>query len=117
MLVSEPGIDGVFRYVESLTRYLLSQGVHVDLAYSSVRGSNDLWDLMEVVEEHGGRTLDLRTGRRPELRDLAAWAVLLRFTKERRPDVIHAHSSKAGALVRAMRFRGVKVPIVYTPHA
>jgi glycosyltransferase involved in cell wall biosynthesis len=117
MLVSEPGIDGVFRYVESLTRYLLSQGVHTDLAYSSVRGSNDLCDLIKVVEEYGGKTLDLRTGRRPQLRDFAAWAVLLRFTKERRPDVIHAHSSKAGALVRAMRFRGVKVPMFYTPHA
>ena len=73
--------------------------------------------LLRSSEEYGGRTLDLRTGRRPELRDFAAWADLLRFTKERLPDVIHAHSSKAGALVRAMRFRGVNVPIFYTPHA
>ena len=41
-LVLEPGTDGVFRHVEGLGRHLLAHGHQVDLAYSSVRGSDRL---------------------------------------------------------------------------
>jgi len=117
MIVSEPGIDGVFRHVEALARFLCSQGVHTDLAYSSIRGSDALRELIRFVEEHGGYTLDLKTGSWPGPGDLPAFFALLRFVKQRRPHLLHAHSSKAGALVRAMRFRGMEVPLFYTPHA
>ena len=117
MLVGEPGIDGVFRHFEALARYLCSQGVQTDLAYSSVRSSDALCELIQFVEEHCGKTLDLLTGNWPGLTDISAFGALHRFVEERRPDVLHAHSSKAGALVRALRFRGVRQPLFYTPHA
>ena len=117
MLVGEPGIDGVFRHVEALARYLCSHGVHTDLAYSSVRGSPALHELVRFIEEQGGNTLDLRTGSWPGPRDILALSALLRFVKRQRPDVVHAHSSKAGALVRALRLVGVRLPLFYTPHA
>ena len=117
MLVGEPGIDGVFRHFEALARYLCSHGVHTDLAYSSVRGSPALSELVRFIEEHGASTLDLRTGGWPGPRDIPAFSALLRFVKRRRPNVVHAHSSKAGALVRTLRLVGIRMPLFYTPHA
>ena len=117
MLVGEPGVDGVFRHFEALAHYLCSHGVHTDLAYSSVRGSPALCELVRFIENHRGRTLDLRTGSWPGPGDMPAFSALLRFVKQRRPNVVHAHSSKAGALVRALRLFGVRLPLFYTPHA
>jgi glycosyltransferase involved in cell wall biosynthesis len=56
--------------------------------------------------------------RRPApLHDLLATARLFRLFRLLRPDVVHAHSSKAGFLARvAARAAGVPVTI-YTPHA
>lgn len=117
LLVSEPGVDGVFRHVEALAAFLLAQGHGVDLAYSDVRGSDRLKQLVIDLEAAGGQTLNLRVGNGPGLHDLGALMRLRRFVMQTRPEVIHAHSSKAGALVRAMRFLGVTQPLFYTPHA
>jgi glycosyltransferase involved in cell wall biosynthesis len=48
--------------------------------------------------------------------DLVALVRLAQIVKELRPDVVHAHSSKAGALARLARFSSPRVPVVYTPH-
>ncbi len=118
LLVSEPGVDGVFRYVESLAHHLLRQGVTVHLAYSDVRGGEALRRLVSHVEQEGGRTLNLRTGNSPRPGDLRCLFALRAFVREARPDLIHAHSAKAGALVRALPLLGVfGIPLVYQPHA
>lgn len=117
LLVSEPGVDGVFRHVEALAAFLLARGHGVDLAYSDVRGSDRLQQLVTTLEAAGGQTLNLRVGNGPGLRDLRALMSLRRWVKTTQPEVIHAHSSKAGALIRALRFLGVRQPIFYTPHA
>ncbi len=44
-------------------------------------------------------------------------AKTLSFVRERRPDLVHAHSSKAGALARLCRLLPSFPPILYTPHA
>jgi glycosyltransferase involved in cell wall biosynthesis len=117
LLVSEPGVDGVFRHVEALAAFLLAHGHGVDLAYSDERGSDRLTELVSEIELAGGKTLNLKVGNAPSLRDLGALRKLRRFVKKAQPDVIHAHSSKAGALVRALRFLGLQQPLFYTPHA
>ena len=118
LLVVEPGVDGVFRHVEQLACFLLKQpGVEVHLAYSSVRGSPDLHALVRAVERHGGRTLDLRTSNAPRPADLLRFLRLRRLARAVRADVIHAHSSKAGVLARALAWTGVRARYIYTPHA
>lgn len=119
LLVSEPGVDGVFRHVEGLARFLLGAGARVHLAYSSARGSPALDQLVNEVANHGGRTLDLRVGNAPGPRDALAFARLaaLALARAVRPDVVHAHSSKAGALARALPLAGVWARYFYTPHA
>ncbi len=118
LLVIEPGRDGAFRFAEQLAYFLLEQpGVSVHLAYSSVRGSADLQTLVQTLTRRGAQTLDLRTTNAPQPADGPAFARLRRLALAARPDVIHAHSSKAGVLARLLAWTGVRVPVVYTPHA
>jgi Glycosyltransferase len=117
LIVSEPGEYGVFYFVDDLIRYLLQQSVQVDFAYSSVRSGSALKGLVKSVKEHGGETLDLGIANAPQLRDLPAFIRLRDLVRRRKPDVIHAHSSKAGVLVRALRMTGIRIRLFYSPHA
>lgn len=117
LLVTEPGVDGVFRHVEALAHFLMHKGHVVSLAFSSVRGSDRLVNLVADIKASGGLTLDLAVGNAPGARDMAALFRLRHFIKQADADVVHAHSSKAGALVRALRLLGERRPLFYTPHA
>lgn len=119
MLISEPGLDGVFRHVEGIAHWLLRADVPVALAYSSRRGSDRLNELvLKVASSANGATLDLGIDNRPGPEDLMAMLRLWAFVKQWRPSVLHAHSSKAGALARCLAAIGmVHVPVVYTPNA
>jgi glycosyltransferase involved in cell wall biosynthesis len=114
--VVEPGIDGVFRHVEGLTRFLAERGVQVSLAYSDVRGSEGLRRLVAEVTSSGGKTLNLAVGNKPSLNDVFAALKLHRMIVELEPDVLHGHSSKAGGLLR-LPFVSRSLPVFYTPHA
>lgn len=48
-------------------------------------------------------------------KDIAAFFEIRKIAKEIKPDIIHLHSSKAGALGR-FAFSGKRVPLFYTPH-
>lgn len=117
LLVTEPGVDGVFRHVEALASFMMERGHCIHLAYSDVRGSDRLTQLVAKVSAAGGKTVNLSVGNAPGPGDVAALMKLRRLVQEARPDVIHAHSSKAGALVRALVWLGVRPPVFYTPHA
>ncbi len=118
LLVVEPGRDGAFRFVEQLAYFLLEQrGVSIHLAYSSVRGSPELDALVETLKRRGSHTLDLRTSNSPRVLDIFGFTRLRRLARVVQPDVIHAHSSKAGVLVRMLAWTGIRAQIIYTPHA
>lgn len=117
LLVAEPGVDGVFRHVEGLCRFLFSRDVAVHLAYSSERGSDSLRRLVDEVRARGGETLDLRVGPAPGPADVRAFVELRRLARLIRPDVVHTHSSKAGILGRALALFGVRARYFYTAHA
>lgn len=118
LLVAEPGRDGVFRYVEALARFLMGQSdVEVHLAYSTVRGSPALDELVAHLVARGSKTLDLRVDNAPGAADLRAFWRLQRLAREVQPTVIHAHSSKAGVLSRGLTLAGTRSRVFYTPHA
>jgi glycosyltransferase involved in cell wall biosynthesis len=48
--------------------------------------------------------------------DAAAVAQYAGLVSDLRPDLVHAHSSKAAAVVRLGRLRFPRLPVVYTPH-
>ena len=117
LLVSEPGVDGVFHYVRNLADYLLSSGWRVHFAYSSLRGCLALFDLVARVKANGGETLDLRVGNGPRPADAGALVRLWRLARATAPEIVHAHSSKAGALARVLPLLGIQARFFYTPHA
>ncbi len=114
--IFEPGVDGAFRHVEGLVRYLIANGKVVHLAYSSNRDSDQLYQLVNFAEQHGGRTIDLKIGPQPGLSDPAALYRLLNFVRATSADILHAHSSKAGVLGRVAA-KIHSLPCFYTPHA
>jgi glycosyltransferase involved in cell wall biosynthesis len=59
--------------------------------------------------------LDLRRAVAPRA-DLAALVRFVGVLREVGPDLIHAHSSKAGAIARLARFARPRTAVVYTPH-
>jgi len=114
--VFEPGVDGVFRHVEGLTRFLVNRGHRVGLAYSSKRGSVALTDLVADAKTRNDPVVDMRVGNSPCPGDVRALLMIAREVRRWRPDVIHAHSSKAGVLGRAVA-RLTGIPMFYTPNA
>jgi glycosyltransferase involved in cell wall biosynthesis len=60
------------------------------------------------------RRVDLRRALQPRA-DVRAYRQLLALMRELRPEVVHAHSSKAGFLARLAAHR-LGLPAVYTPH-
>ncbi len=117
LLVSEPGTDGVFCHVRDLARYLIARGIRTHLAYSTTRGAPAVEALAREVRAAGGETLDLRVSNAPRAADAPALLGLRRLARTVRPDAIHAHSSKAGALARMLPLLGVRARFFYTPHA
>lgn len=98
-------------------RHLHHHRVEVSLAYSDVRAGSDLPELVRAVEARGGRTVNLRVGRWPEPGDVGAARRLHRLVEQVQPDVVHAHSSKAGLLARLPLVVPRSTPSFYTPHA
>lgn len=112
----EPGFGGVLRHVEGLVEHQLRHGHRISLAYSSYRPSERLQPLVEKVSDAGGSVIDLGVSNAPGTRDLKATWQLLRLARDQAVDLIHAHSSKAGALARPVA-RLCRRPCFYTPNA
>ena len=117
LVVVEPGLDGVFRHVEGLVDFLLKQGTRVHLAYSSRRSGGAMLQLVERVRATGAQVMDMRVSNIPQLGDVFAFVRLMAFVRRLRPDVIHAHSSKAGALARFIAYLLRHPLCLYTPNA
>jgi glycosyltransferase involved in cell wall biosynthesis len=115
LLVTEAAGGGVGRHILDLADGLMQEGHSVCLIYSPVRADADF-------ERRAGRmrglTLEhLPIARSPRPGDLLSAHRLRRTVRRLGPfDIIHGHSSKAGALIR-LACRDLAPGIVYTPHA
>lgn len=104
---------GVFTYIVDLTNELI-KNYDMYIAYAVRRQTpenyRDYFDkrirLIEV--DNFGRSIN-------PTKDIKAFFEIKRVAKEVQPDIIHLHSSKAGALGR-FAFNGRKIPLFYTPH-
>ncbi|HEV2771346.1 MAG TPA: glycosyltransferase family 4 protein [Thermoleophilaceae bacterium] len=107
LLVTQPVDGGVFRHVSDLARGLAERGHEVALAAPLAAPPSSLpAELIPVPLERSPVPA-------ADARALAAIVAAIRRT---RPHVIHAHSSKAGALARIGRLAAPGVPVIYTPH-
>jgi len=113
--VLEPGGGGSGRHFIDLCRGLAARGHRVHAVYSPVRAEARFVEELQGLDLAGLHAVAM--ARAPGPSDVAAWRALRAVIRGQGPfDVIHGHSSKAGALAR-LRLPGRHVPRVYTPHA
>lgn len=106
---------GTRRHLRDLSLGLARRGWRVDLAVACHREASFAQDLAELASQGVGvHLLPLRRGLAP-LHDFLALARLHALIARLHPDVVHAHSSKAGLLAR-LAVRRPGPPLVYTPH-
>jgi glycosyltransferase involved in cell wall biosynthesis len=107
LLCSQPTDGGVGRHLCDLIEGLTANGDEVILCSPAIP-----LGLHEPVRHV---PLDLRRAIAPSA-DLAALRSFVRIVRDVRPDLIHAHSSKAGAIARLARPFAPRLPVLYTPH-
>jgi glycosyltransferase involved in cell wall biosynthesis len=106
LLVTQPTDGGVFRHVRDLAEGLPALGFDVALAAPPL-----------TTSAPAGTVVRLPLVRAPSPgADARALSGLVRAVRALRPDIVHAHSSKAGAVARLARLPAPRIPVVYTPH-
>jgi len=117
MQVVESWEGGVRRHVRDLVSALDQSMFRCELALSLGRSPAGGEDELAWYGAHDVPVYEvpMRRGIAP-FADLAALWRLARLIRRARPDLIHAHSSKAGFLAR-LAGGCCGVPVVYTPHA
>jgi glycosyltransferase involved in cell wall biosynthesis len=111
--VLEPSGGGSGRHFLDLCGALAARGHQVTAIYSPLRAEPRFVEELLALPLAGIHAVPMT--RSPSPSDFAAWRAINQIIQSDGPfDIIHGHSSKAGALVR---LRGPSVARVYTPHA
>ncbi|MFC7978614.1 glycosyltransferase [Streptomyces cinereoruber] len=105
----QPGDGGVARVVADLVRAQRAAGLRVAVACPPGTVLSD------AVRAEGAEVHDWRAGRDPGPALVRETASLARLVRAVGPDLVHAHSAKAGLCARLV-LRG-RIPTVYQPHA
>jgi glycosyltransferase involved in cell wall biosynthesis len=106
--LTQPVDGGVARVVTALTRAQLADGLHVTVACPE----SGLADLLRAA---GAEVRPWRATRSPGPSLAREIPRLTQVVAEVRPDLVHAHSAKAG-LAGRLAVRG-RIPTVFQPHA
>jgi len=117
VLAAEPTGGGVMRHVLDLAEGLPRRGFRVLLVHAK-RGIDGAFAArLERGREFGYETASVELHRAPGKHDVAATVALRRVIRDfGGADVLHGHSSKAGALARLGQWFHAR-RVVYTPHA
>ena len=119
LVVSEPGVAGVKRHVCDLLRHIDTAAFDVHFVYSLTRADQTYRSEIAGFVKRGIACSEIPMRREiSPVHDARAFGSLAAVIRRFQPDIIHAHSSKAGFLSRAARVvtRSPAVTI-YTPHA
>nr|WP_210341663.1 glycosyltransferase family 4 protein [Rhizobium setariae] len=113
--VLEPSGGGSGRHFVDLCKGLSARGHDVTAIYSPLRAEERFIGELQALRLSAVHAVPMT--RSPSPSDFKAWQTIASIIEQGGPfDIIHGHSSKAGALTR-MRKPGRHIPRVYTPHA
>jgi glycosyltransferase involved in cell wall biosynthesis len=117
VLAAEPTGGGVLRHVLDLAEGLPRRGFRVLLVHAKCGIDGAFAERLGRSREFGYATASLDVQRAPGKHDVGATVALRRAIQDfGGADVLHGHSSKAGALARLGRWSRAR-RVVYTPHA
>lgn len=111
LLVHQPIDGGVARHVADLCEGLGEQGFDVVLCAPA----RPLAGPGSAGRPPAFAKLALQRAIAPRA-DLESVNDLGKIIRNLRPDLVHAHSSKAGAVARLVKLRHPRTPVLYTPH-
>jgi glycosyltransferase involved in cell wall biosynthesis len=117
--ILEATLGGTLRYLENIAEATSGLDIVPAFAYGGERADSRLTPFLHRISKLGWGcyAVDMVREVRP-LSDLKAWFQLRRVINDFVPDIIHCHSSKAGALGRTSCFMHRVHPTrVYSPHA
>jgi glycosyltransferase involved in cell wall biosynthesis len=106
-MVVRPSKGGAYGHVARLSSALVDRGHAVAIAgpHGHLQGTPGV----EFIELDIGRAVSIAA-------DVRAVGALSRGIRSFRPDLIHAHGSKAGTVARVARLRSLSVPLIFTSH-
>ncbi len=113
LLVYQPVDGGVARHVADLCDGLSDAGHDVVLCGPAIPSASTLSRSVSADAHHV--PLEMWRGIDPRA-ELTALSEFSRIVRALKPDVIHAHSSKAGAIARLGKLMHPRIPVLYTPH-
>ncbi len=113
LLALEPSGGGSGRHVLDLARGLLDRGHDVTAVWSPIRAETSFASALAALLGERAIKLDMKRAVGPS--DWSSLRVLTKLVRETGPyDILHGHSSKAGALVRLLP-RSLPGARIYTP--
>ena len=116
LYVLEANIGGARRHRRDLVAGGAAAGHRVTVVLSFGRDPLAHEEDLPFYSRFGVRVVELPMRRAiSPFADLTAWWKLRSLIRREKPDIVHAHSSKAGALAR-LACAGSGIPVVYTPH-
>jgi glycosyltransferase involved in cell wall biosynthesis len=111
--VLEPSGGGSGRHFLDLSRTLAERGHAVTAIYSPTRAEERFVAELKSLRLKAVHSVPMN--RSPSPSDFKAWRAINGIIRNGGPfDILHGHSSKAGALIR---MRGSGIARIYTPHA
>ncbi|HWK45058.1 MAG TPA: glycosyltransferase family 4 protein [Stellaceae bacterium] len=115
-VMETPG-QGSGRHVIDLVEGMRDRGHDVHVVYSAIRANPDFRSELEALHGAGVTVRQIAMYRHPCPHDIASLLALRAYIRRYGPfDVVHGHSSKAGALARLAAF-GTSALRLYTPNA
>jgi len=117
--VMEATLGGTMRYMSSIIEASVAMPFSMSLAYSTERAGSGLLPALTHARSSAWALFNLQMTRsvRP-VNDLQNMLKLRRIIRDLRPDIVHCHSSKAGAIGRLATLALRRPPrLIYSPHA
>jgi glycosyltransferase involved in cell wall biosynthesis len=120
--VIEATLGGTLRYLDTIITSTAELPFQFSLAYSTLRATPELNSSLGKAHARGWQTFPLEMTRNIEPRqDLRSAMHLVKLYRNLQPDIVHCHSSKAGALGRLAALttplHRPRPRLLYTPNA